>query len=122
VIILSAGELIAAYPTPPLSTRQNCTQNQGEILPTFLDQERQENLIYAAGKVCHNLGLTEGIFHVEGIAGERGVKILGIQVCPANTDLGQWLCKIWDIDLMLYSCLIACGFKPFVNKNSRPRL
>ena len=108
IVILSAGEVIATYLIPPLSTEQNFTQN--------IEQERQENLIYAAEKACHNLGLKEGIFYVEGIAQELGVKILGIQVCPANSDLREWLFEVWDFDLMLYSCLIACGFKPFVNK------
>ena len=93
-----------------------------EILASFLDRERQENLIYAAGKACHNLGLKEGIFYVEGVSTELGAKILDIHVCPGNTDLIQWLFKVWDINPILYSSLIACGFKPFVNKNSRPRL
>jgi hypothetical protein len=122
VLILSEGELIAGYLTPTFSTRQKLAQEKTEILPTFLDQERQENLIYAAWKACHNLSLKEGIFYVEGVSTELGAKILDIHVCPWKTDLIQWLFKVWDINLILYSSLIACGFKPFVNKNSRPRL
>jgi hypothetical protein len=57
VLILSEGELMAGYLTPPFSTRQNLAQEKTEILLSFLDRERQENLIYAAGKACHNLGL-----------------------------------------------------------------
>jgi hypothetical protein len=122
VLILSEGELMAGYLTPPFSTRQNLAQERTEILPSFLDQERQENLIYAAGRACHNLGLKEGIFYVEGASAELGAKILDIHVCLWKTDLIQWLFEVWDINPSLYSCLIACGFKPFVNKNSRPRL
>jgi hypothetical protein len=122
VLILSEGELMTGYVTPPFSTRQNLAQEKTEILPSFLDQERQENLIYAAWKACHNLGLKEGIFSVEGVSTELGAKILAIHVYPGNKDLIQWLFKVWDINPILYSCLIACGFKPFVNKNGRPRL
>lgn len=122
VLILSEGELMAGYLTPPFSTRQNLAQEKTEILLSFLDRERQENLIYAAGKACHNLGLKEGIFYVEGVSTELGAKILDIQVCPWNTDAIQWLFKVWDINPILYSSLMACGFKPFVNKNGgRPR-
>ena len=122
VLILSEGELIAGYLTPSFSTRKNLAQERTEILPSFLDRERQENLIYAAWKACYNLGLKEGIFYIEGVSTELGAKILDIQVCPWKTDLIQWLFKVWDINPILYSSLIACGFKPFVNKNSRPRL
>jgi hypothetical protein len=66
--------------------------------------------------------LKEGIFSVEGVSTELGAKILAIHVYPGNKDLIQWLFKVWDINPILYSCLIACGFKPFVNKNGRPRL
>jgi hypothetical protein len=113
---------MAGYLTPPFSIKQIETQERTEILPSFLDQERQENLIYAAWKACHNLGLKEGIFYVQGVSTELGAKILDIHVYPGNTDLIQWLFKLWDINLILYSSLIACGFKPFINKNSRPRL
>ena len=110
VLILSEGELIAAYLNPPSFTRQN------------LAQERQENLIYAAWKACHNLGLKEGIFYIQGVSTELGAKILDIQVCPWQIDLIQGLFEVWDINLILYSSLIACGFKPFINKNNQPRL
>ncbi|MDJ0577521.1 MAG: hypothetical protein QNJ65_20470 [Xenococcaceae cyanobacterium MO_234.B1] len=122
VLILSEGELIAGYLTPSFSTRKNLASERTEILPSFLDRERQENLIYASWKACYNLGLKEGIFYIQGVSTELGAKILDIQVCPWKTDLIQWLFKVWDINPVLYSSLIACGFKPFVNKNSRPRL
>ena len=122
VLILSEGELMAGYLTPPFSTRPNLAPERTEILPNFLDRERRENLIYAACQACHNLGLKEGIFYVEGVSTELGAKILDIHVCPWKTDLIQWLFKVWDINPLLYSSLIACGFQAFVNKNSRPRL
>jgi hypothetical protein len=118
VLILSEGEAMAAYPIPPFPLVQENT----EIFPIFLDRERWENLIYAARKTCHNLGLKEGIFYVKGVSTELGAKILDIQVCPWKTDLIQWLFKVWDINPILYSSLIACGFQPFVNKNSQARL
>jgi hypothetical protein len=34
----------------------------------------------------------------------------------------KWVFNVWDINLILYSYLIACGIKPFVNKNSLPRI
>ncbi|MGK7917025.1 MAG: hypothetical protein AB4038_16020 [Prochloraceae cyanobacterium] len=122
VLILSQGELIAGYLTPPFLTRENLAPERTAILPNFLDQERQENLIYAAWKACQNLGLKEGIFYVEGVDTELGAKILDIRICPWKRDLIQWLFKVWDIHLIVYSSLIACGFQPFVNQNSRPRL
>jgi hypothetical protein len=122
ILILSQRELIAGYLTPPFSTRQNLAREKTEILPNVLDRERQENLIHAAWKACQNLNLKEGIFSVEGVSTDLGAKILAIHVCPWNTDLVQWLFNVWDINPIVYSSLIACGFQPFVNKNSRPRL
>ena len=122
VLILSEGELMAGYLVPPFSTRLNLAPEKTEIQPSLLERERQENLIYAAWQACHNLGLKQGIFYLEGVSTELGAKILDIQVCPWNKDLIQWLFNVWDINPILYSFLIACGFKPFVNKNSRPRL
>ncbi len=119
VLILSEGKSLVGYLVPPFLTRPNLASEKTEILPSFLDRERQENLIYAAGKACQNLGLKEGVFFLEGISTELGAKIVNIQVCPLNTDLIQWLFKIWDIHPILYSSLIACGFKPFVNQNSQ---
>jgi hypothetical protein len=118
VLILSEGELVAGYPTPPGFTRHPWTPEKPDIL---LDQERQENLIYAAWRVCHTLGLHNGIFYVEGVSTELGAKILAIQVCPWQPDLIQWLFQEWDIHPVLYSALIACGLKPFVNQHRQPR-
>ena len=120
VLILSEGALRAGYLTP-FSTGVNLTPERTQNPPPFLERERQENLIYAASQVCHNLGLTEGIFYLQGVSTELGAKILAIDICPWRTDLIQWLFQVWDLDLLLYSSLIACGFKPFVNQNSRPR-
>ena len=115
VLIMSEGESIAGYLVPTVSTRQNLAPERWDNLPSFGARERQENLIYAARQVCHNLGLKEGIFYVEGVSTELGTKILDIHICPWKADLIQWLFKVWDINLILYSSLIACGFKPFVN-------
>lgn len=114
VLILSEGEFVAGYPTPPGFTRHPWTPARPDIL---LDRERQENLIYAAWRVCHTLGLHNGIFYVEGVSTELGAKILAVQVCPWQPDLIQWLFQEWDIHPVLYSAAIACGLKPFVNQH-----
>ncbi len=119
VLILSEGEAIAGYLVPPFLTQPNLTPERTENLLSFCDRERQENLIYAARQVCHQLGLKQGIFYLEGISTELGAKIVDVRVCPWQADLIQWLFRVWDIDLILYSSLIACGFKPFVNQNSQ---
>jgi hypothetical protein len=117
VIILSEGELLGGYLTPPFANEFNEAQENTEILPSFLDRERQENLIYAAGKACHNLNLKQGIFYVKGISTELGAKILGVYGIPWKMDLIQWMFNRWDLDLIMYSSLIACGFKPYLHQN-----
>ena len=114
LLILSQGELLAGYPIPPFTTESNKPQERTETL----DQERQENLIYAAWKACRNLNLKEGIFSVKGISINLGAKILEINFSPGKMDLVQWMFNAWDIDLILYSSLIACGFTPYINTNS----
>ena len=114
LVILSEGKLMAGYLVPPFATKLNQAQERTEILPNFLDQERQENLIYAAWKACRNLNLKEGVFYVKGISTELGAKILGLHVCPWKMDLVQWMFDVWDIDIIMYSSLMACGFKPYV--------
>ncbi len=117
LLILSEGELRAGYLIPSLTTKLNRTQENTEILPSLLHQERQENLIYSAWKACHNLNLKEGIFYVKGISTDLGAKILDIHLSLGKMDLVKWMFNLWDIDLILYSSLIACGFKPYVHKN-----
>ncbi len=114
VLIVSEGELVAGYPTPSGLTRYPSTPAKPDIR---LDPERQENLIYAAWRVCHTLGLHNGIFYVEGVSTDLGAKILAVQVCPWTPDLIQWLFQEWDIHPVLYSAAIACGLKPFVNQH-----
>ena len=109
--------MLAGYPIPQFATESNQAQERTEILGSSLDKERQENLIYAACKACHNLTLKDGIFHVRGISTELGAKILEIHVSLWKMELVQWMFNVWDIDLILYSSLIACGFKPYINKN-----
>ena len=112
VLILSEEKAIAGYLVPP--------QEKTEIQPSYRDRERQENLIYAARQACHNLGLKQGIFYLEGISTELGAKIVDVRVCPWQADLIDWLFRVWDMNLCLYSSLIACGFTPFINQNSQP--
>jgi hypothetical protein len=116
LLVLSEGKLRAGYLIPFFTTNQIPASQ--EIL-AILDQERQENLIYAGCKACRNLNLTEGIFSVKGIFTDLGAKILSIQVSPWKRDLVEWMFNVWDIDLILYSSLIACGFKPYIHQNGR---
>ena len=117
IMILSQGKFLGGYLIPTFDSNFNQDQEKIEIEPSFLDSERQENILYAARKVCHNLNLKEGIFYVRGISTELGAKILDINLLPWKMDLVQWMFQVWDIDLILYSCLIACGFKVYINRS-----
>lgn len=121
-LIMFDGELVAGYVTDNGPTMPTLCKEMTEIMPSLLDKEKQENLIHAAWKACHNVGLKQGVFNVEAIYTPLGVKILEINARMAGFYFPKWVFNVWDINLILYSYLIACGIKPFVNKNSLPRI
>jgi carnosine synthase len=121
-LIMFDDELVAGYVTDNGPTLPTLCKEMTAIMPSLLDKEKQENLIHAAWKVCHKLGLKQGVFNVEAIYTPLGVKILEINARMAGFYFPKWVFNVWDINLILYSYLIACGIKPFVNKNSLPRI
>ena len=121
-LIMYNGELIASYVTDNGPTMPNLCCEMTAIMPSLLDKEKQENLIHAAWKVCKSVGLKDGVFNVEAIYTPMGVKILEINARMAGFYVAKWLFNVWDVNMILYSYLIACGIKPFVNKNSLPQI
>lgn len=121
-LIMFDGELVAGYVTDNGPTLPTLCKEMTAIMPSLLDKEKQENLIHAAWKACHNVGLKQGVFNVEAIYTPLGVKILEINARMAGFYFPKWVFNVWNINLILYSYLIACGIKPFVNKNSLPRI
>lgn len=121
-LIMFDGELVAGYVSDNGPTMPNLCQEMTAIMPSVLDKEKQDNLIRAAWKACRNIGLKNGVFHVEAIYTSLSVKILEINARMGGFDTAKSMFNVWDIDLILYSYLIACGIKPFVNKNNSPRM
>jgi biotin carboxylase len=120
-LIMSNGELLAGYVTDKEPTMPNYGREMTATMPSLLDKEKQENLIRAAWKTCHDIGLNNGVFKVTAIYTALGVKIIQIKRQTAGSYTDKWLFDVWDVNLVLYTYLIACGIKPFVNKNSLPR-
>lgn len=120
-LIISDGELLSGYVTDNGFNMTNLARVETAIMPSLLDKEKQENLIRAAWKTCYDMGLNNGVFNVKAIHTTLGVKIIKINPLMADSYTANWLFNIWDVDHYLYTYLIACGIKPFVNKNSLPR-
>lgn len=121
-IIMFDGELVAGYVTDNGPTVPTLCNEMTEIMPSLLDGEKQENLIHSAGKACHDIGLKDGVFCVDVIYTPLGVKILEINARMGGFYVSKWQFNLRDINLILYSYLIACRIKPFVNQNSLPRI
>ncbi|MDF5727794.1 MAG: hypothetical protein PUP92_07085 [Rhizonema sp. PD38] len=120
-LIISDGELLSGYVTDNRLTMPNIARFETTTMPSLLDKEKQDNIIRAAWKTCHNMGLNNGVFNVKAIHTTQGVKIIKVNPLMADSYTANWLFNIWDVDHYLYTYLIACGIKPFVNKNSLPR-
>lgn len=120
-LIMSNGELIGAYVTDNGATLPDSCKEMTAIMPSLLDIERQESLIHAAWKACRSVGLTNGVFNVEAIYTPLGVKIIEINARMGGFYISKWVFNIWDVDLILYSFLIACGIQPFINQISKSR-
>jgi carnosine synthase len=116
------GELVAGYVTDKSPTMPTLCKEMAEIMPSLLDREKQENMIHAAWKICHNIGLKDGVFCVDVIYTPLGVKILEINARMGGFYISKWQFNLRDVNLILYSYLIACRIKPFVNQNSLPRI
>ncbi len=121
-LIMFDGELVAGYVSDNGPTMPSLCREMTAIMPSILDKERQDNLIRAAWKACRSIGLKDGVFHVEAIYTLLGVKLLEINARMGGFDTAKCMFNVWDVDLILYSYLIACGIKPFVNKNNLPRI
>jgi len=121
-LIMFDGELVAGYVTDKSPTMPTLCKEMAEIMPSLLDREKQENLIHAAWKACKNIGLKYGVFCVDVIYTPLGVKILEINARMGGFYISKWQFNLRDVNLILYSYLIACRIKPFVNQNSLPRM
>ncbi|MFP5274726.1 ATP-grasp domain-containing protein [Coleofasciculus sp.] len=121
-IIMFDGELVAGYVTDNGPTVPTLCNEMTEIMPSLLDREKQENLIHSAWKACHDIGLKYGVFCVDVIYTSLGVKILEINARMGGFYVSKWQFNIRDVNLILYSYLIACRIKPFVNQSSLPRI
>jgi carnosine synthase len=121
-IIMFDGELVAGYVTDNGPTVPTLCKEMTEIMPSLLDREKQENLIHSAWKACHDIGLKDGVFCVDVIYTPLGVKILEINARMGGFYVSKWQFNIRDVNLILYSYLIACRIKPFVNQSGLPRI
>lgn len=121
-LIMFDGELVAGYVSDNGPTMPSLCREMTAIMPSVLDKEKQDNLIRAAWKACRSIGLKDGVFHVEAIYTLLEVKILEINARMGGFDTANCMFNIWDVNLILYSYLIACGIKPFVNKNNSSRI
>jgi biotin carboxylase len=59
-------------------------------------------------------GLTDGLFNVEFIWTSNGPKLLEINPRMSGYVLRDWLQKLYGIDIMVYSIMVACGIKPTI--------
>ena len=89
-LIMFDGELVAGYVTDNGPTLPTLCKEMTAIMPSLLDKEKQENLIHAAWKACHNVGLKQGVFNVEAIYTPLGVKILEINARMAGFYFPKW--------------------------------
>jgi carnosine synthase len=121
-LIIFDGELVAGYVTDKSPTMPTLCKEMAEIMPSLLDREKQENMIHAAWKACHNIGVKDGVFCIDVIYTPLGVKILEINARMGGFYISKWQFNLRDVNLILYSYLIACRIKPFVNQNSLPRM
>jgi carnosine synthase len=121
-LVMFNGELVGAYLSDNGPTMPNICKEMTAIMPSLLSAEKHDDLIYTAWKACQDVGLTNGVFNVELMHTSLGAKILEINARMGGFYIPTWMFNIWDIDLILYSYIISCGIKPFINKKSLPRL
>jgi carnosine synthase len=121
-LVICDGELLAGYVTDKKLNTPDISRETTAIIPSSLDQERQENLVQSAWNACHKINKKDGVFQVEAIHTLLGVKVLKISPHISASYVDEWLFNVWDVNLILYKYLIAFGIKPFINKSSLPRL
>lgn len=120
-LIIFNGDLVGAYLSDNGPTMSSICKEMTVIMPSLLNADKRENLIYTAWKACQDIGLTHGVFNVELMHTSSGPKILEINARMGGFYIPTWMFNIWDVDLILYSYVISCGIKPFINRHSLPR-
>ncbi|XP_053391174.1 carnosine synthase 1-like [Mercenaria mercenaria] len=83
-------------------------------MPSFLSEDKQARLIEAAYRCCLQIGLSDGTFNVDFTVTENGPKLLEINSRMGGYCLRDWLRKLYGIDIMLCSMMIAAGISPYI--------
>ncbi|XP_053386939.1 carnosine synthase 1-like [Mercenaria mercenaria] len=113
-VIIYDSKLIAAFITDSGMVRRPYFNATARRMPSFLSEDKQARLIEAAYRCCLQIGLCDGTFNVEFKVTENGPKLLEINSRMGGYCLRDWLRKLYGIDIMLYSMMIAAGISPFV--------
>ncbi|XP_045172765.2 carnosine synthase 1-like isoform X2 [Mercenaria mercenaria] len=113
-VIIYDNKLIAAFITDSGITRRPYFIATARRMPSFLSEDKQARLIEAAYRCCLQIGLSNGTFNVEFKLTENGPKLIEINSRMGGYCLRAWLRKLYGIDMMLYSMMIAGGISPYV--------
>ncbi|XP_053387991.1 carnosine synthase 1-like [Mercenaria mercenaria] len=113
-VIIYDSKLVAAFITDCGMARRPYFIATARRMPSFLSWDEQTRLIEAAYRCCLKIGLSDGTFNVEFKLTENGPKLLEINSRMGGYCLRDWLRKLYGIDIMLYSLMIAGGISPYV--------
>ncbi|PIP81719.1 MAG: hypothetical protein CO113_12155 [Elusimicrobia bacterium CG_4_9_14_3_um_filter_62_55] len=94
----------------------------GSNLPSRLSDDKKQALRDHAVKAAVAVGLTDGVFHIEGKMTSKGEpRIIETNARLGGTYVAQWVEAVWGIDLVEEALHIAAGIpgRPF--KSEKPR-
>lgn len=113
-VVIFKRKLVAAFVSDNGPTRVPLFTETSAVMPSSLPADKQAQLITAAYQCCTEIGLSSGTFNVEMKMTPTGPKLIEINARMGGFYLRDWIKKIYGVDLMFYSLMVAAGVRPHV--------
>ncbi len=120
-VVLFQGQLVAAFvydtgPTPPGSYVTSAV-----TMPTCLPADLEALQVRAAYQCAIGVGFTDGVLNMDTKMTPEGPKLIEINARIPGYCWRDWMKIIYGIDIHKIALLIACGIRPIMPPNIRPR-
>jgi len=113
-VIIYKRKLLGAFVSDNGPTRLPKFTETAAAMPTFLPEDKRQQLIMAAYQCCVEVGLVSGVFNVELKMSASGPKIIEINARMGGFYLRDWIKIVYNTDMLLCAFMIACNIKPVV--------
>jgi carnosine synthase len=111
-LVLWEGKAVAGFVTDNGPTRFPRCAEASAIMPSTMESAAQDDLVLAAVKACAGIGIHSGVVNIEMIKTIGGVKVIDVNARMGGFYIRDWICRLWDYDLLFAVLCCALGLRP----------